>query len=251
MLSSLFRDCGNSISLKESEELIQQPKLPHVSSTSTLVTIPEENQHNCAKAIPENSSKPDVTYHNEPISNSRRGSHLLPSMQKIFTFNKSPSNASNHRSSDVSSVSFCVDRKNSEPAAIEAKRKNRRNGNDALSTALSALYAKFIVILGISLPLTEILSHRLSSEFYQLFYLYLYTGSCLFVGFVYFSRIRMKIQMVSGGAHKNTEGFGSFYLRVGAIAFGIGAMVYSGLEFGQYFESRCKLFNLFLYSVRN
>lgn len=28
----------------------------------------------------------------------------------------------------------------------------------------------------------------------------------------------------------------SFYLRVGAIAFGIGSMVYSGLEFGQYFE---------------
>lgn len=30
--------------------------------------------------------------------------------------------------------------------------------------------------------------------------------------------------------------FGSFYLRVGAIAFGIGTMVYSGLELGQYFE---------------
>lgn len=30
--------------------------------------------------------------------------------------------------------------------------------------------------------------------------------------------------------------YGSFYLRVGAVAFGIGSMVYSGLEFGQYFE---------------
>lgn len=30
--------------------------------------------------------------------------------------------------------------------------------------------------------------------------------------------------------------YGSFYLRMGAIAFGIGSMVYSGLEFGQYFE---------------
>jgi hypothetical protein len=30
--------------------------------------------------------------------------------------------------------------------------------------------------------------------------------------------------------------FGSFYLRTGAIAFGIGNMVYSGLELGQYFE---------------
>lgn len=35
---------------------------------------------------------------------------------------------------------------------------------------------------------------------------------------------------------KKTPHFGSFYLRVGAISFGIGTMVYSGLEFGQYFE---------------
>lgn len=30
----------------------------------------------------------------------------------------------------------------------------------------------------------------------------------------------------------------SFYLRIGAIAFGIGTMVYSGLELGHYFELR-------------
>ncbi|XP_025830866.1 proton channel OtopLc-like [Agrilus planipennis] len=30
--------------------------------------------------------------------------------------------------------------------------------------------------------------------------------------------------------------YGSFYLRIGAVAFGIGSMIYSGLEFGQYFE---------------
>lgn len=35
---------------------------------------------------------------------------------------------------------------------------------------------------------------------------------------------------------KRVPHFGSFYLRVGAISFGIGTMVYSGLEFGQYFE---------------
>ncbi|XP_021943318.1 proton channel OtopLc [Folsomia candida] len=30
--------------------------------------------------------------------------------------------------------------------------------------------------------------------------------------------------------------FGSFYLRIGAVAFGVGSMIYTGLEFGQYFE---------------
>lgn len=37
-------------------------------------------------------------------------------------------------------------------------------------------------------------------------------------------------------AKKRATQFGSFYLRTGAIAFGIGNMVYSGLELGQYFE---------------
>lgn len=35
--------------------------------------------------------------------------------------------------------------------------------------------------------------------------------------------------------HKGTH-FGSFYLRMGCVAFGVGSMIYSGLEFGQYFE---------------
>ncbi|KAL1116295.1 hypothetical protein AAG570_005790 [Ranatra chinensis] len=34
----------------------------------------------------------------------------------------------------------------------------------------------------------------------------------------------------------NFQHYGSFYLRMGAVAFGIGSMIYSGLEFGQYFE---------------
>lgn len=33
---------------------------------------------------------------------------------------------------------------------------------------------------------------------------------------------------------------GSFYLRVGAVAFGVGSMIYSGLEFGQFFELESK-----------
>lgn len=40
---------------------------------------------------------------------------------------------------------------------------------------------------------------------------------------------------ISGPVH-----FGSFYLRLGAVAFGIGSMIYSGLEFGQYFELESK-----------
>ncbi|KAI1289438.1 Proton channel OTOP1 [Halotydeus destructor] len=38
----------------------------------------------------------------------------------------------------------------------------------------------------------------------------------------------------------NNVHFGSFYLRLGAVAFGIGSMIYSGLEFGQFFELESK-----------
>lgn len=40
----------------------------------------------------------------------------------------------------------------------------------------------------------------------------------------------------SDAPKKKSTQFGSFYLRIGAIAFGIGTMVYSGIELGQYFE---------------
>ncbi|XP_062537000.1 proton channel OtopLc isoform X2 [Armigeres subalbatus] len=130
--------------------------------------------------------------------------------------------------------------------AMESRRKNRRVGDDALSTALSALYAKVIVILGIALPVTEILSSQIPANVYQGFYLYLYTVSILFVVFVYASNMRRRAVMTliktyhektnAYPTKKRVPHFGSFYLRVGAIAFGIGTMVYSGLEFGQYFE---------------
>ncbi|XP_050101697.1 proton channel OtopLc-like isoform X2 [Anopheles aquasalis] len=130
--------------------------------------------------------------------------------------------------------------------AIESRRKNRRFGDDALSTALSALYAKIVVILGIALPVTEILSAQIPANVYQGFYLFLYTVSIAFVIFVYGSTMRQRAVMTRiQSYHEKTSNvvtrkrvphFGSFYLRVGAIAFGIGTMVYSGLEFGQYFE---------------
>ena len=41
-------------------------------------------------------------------------------------------------------------------------------------------------------------------------------------------------------ADQSPTHFGSFYLRLGAVAFGIGSMIYSGLEFGQFFELESK-----------
>lgn len=49
-----------------------------------------------------------------------------------------------------------------------------------------------VVIMGIALPVTEILSNRIPAEFYQGFYVYLYVVSISFVVFVYVTQLRQK-----------------------------------------------------------
>ncbi|XP_054730525.1 proton channel OtopLc isoform X2 [Anastrepha obliqua] len=131
-------------------------------------------------------------------------------------------------------------------AAKQSKDKNRRRGNDNLSSALSAFYCKILVFMGVCLPITEVISHQIPTFVYQGFYVYLYAGSILFVAFLYSTTLRNRTLFNALKnfheqnnnvhlKHKVTH-FGSFYLRVGAISFAIGTMVYSGLEFGQYFE---------------
>ncbi|KAJ2950695.1 hypothetical protein O0L34_g8955 [Tuta absoluta] len=130
-------------------------------------------------------------------------------------------------------------------------------GYDALSKALSALYAKLLVVLGLAFPVTEVIANGVPDGYYQGFYLYLYLVSVMFIVFQYANLMRQKavsllIQDVANaekddkdkngkatpGKKKETiSRYGSFYLRLGAIAFGIGSMVYSGLEFGEYFEN--------------
>ncbi|XP_028966978.1 proton channel OtopLc [Galendromus occidentalis] len=139
---------------------------------------------------------------------------------------------------------------------------------DSLVIILSALYAKLLIVLGICFPMAEVISRRIPAVFYEGFYLYLYLGSILFLLFMYLfvfphqkgskgrsnSRISGVTQTVMDKFRiftktKATEKTnrmpayelrmshaGSFYLRLGAVAFGTGSMIYSGLEFGQFFE---------------
>lgn len=61
-----------------------------------------------------------------------------------------------------------------------------------MSAALSALYAKLIIVLGLALPVTNILHYKGASSFYQGFYLYLYIVSVLFVSFVYMTYLKSR-----------------------------------------------------------
>lgn len=79
----------------------------------------------------------------------------------------------------------------------EFRMKNRQQGTDALTSALSAFYAKLMVVLGISFPITDVLSEKAPNKFYRGFYLYLYLGSIAFVAFMYVDHLRSR-RMYSG-----------------------------------------------------
>ncbi|XP_039958304.1 proton channel OtopLc [Bactrocera tryoni] len=159
----------------------------------------------------------------------------------------------------------------------------RVRAGDALATLFSALYGKLLVVMGIAFPMAEVISTYIPPSFYEVYYLYLYIGSMIFLLFMYATLLwgRPKIPANITSPSKSTSKarsstasesmdesdtdsnsmhnkriptviparrpsllaplgrqhhYGSFYLRMGAVAFGIGSMIYSGLEFGQYFE---------------
>ncbi|XP_037086479.1 proton channel OtopLc-like isoform X4 [Pollicipes pollicipes] len=158
---------------------------------------------------------------------------------------------------------------------------------DSLVVIVSALYCKLLVVIGLAFPLSEVISSNIPPFYYEVFYIYLYGASILFLLYVYIfllkdatvtdagstsklskmssasiNRIGRLLRMesrVSTEARRDPEtasqvsktshhkpymvlvaSYGSFYLRMGAVLFGIGSMIYSGLEMGQYFEATHK-----------
>ncbi|XP_045480105.1 proton channel OtopLc-like isoform X2 [Harmonia axyridis] len=172
---------------------------------------------------------------------------------------------------------------------VEKQNEWRQLGTDALTTTLSALYGKLLVVMGTAFPMAEVISTYVPPSFYEAYYIYLYCGSMLFLFYMSCVILREKRKRkeeemkekettkdcestISGEEsdeasgeslstvsyrHRKTSSpiedpkqhhYGSFYLRMGAVAFGIGSMIYSGLEFGQYFEleSNTKCHNIFI-----
>lgn len=74
----------------------------------------------------------------------------------------------------------------------EFRMKNRRHANDALTTALSAFYAKLIIVVGIALPIVDVLTPNTIKEVYKGFYFYLYLGSIAFVAFMHVDLVRSR-----------------------------------------------------------
>lgn len=74
----------------------------------------------------------------------------------------------------------------------EFRLKNRQQALDSLTSALSAFYAKVMVVLGLAFPVTDVLTPNTPNKFYQGFYFYLYLGSIAFVAFMYIDLLRSR-----------------------------------------------------------
>ncbi|XP_028967086.1 proton channel OtopLc [Galendromus occidentalis] len=114
---------------------------------------------------------------------------------------------------------------------------------------LSSIYCQLLVVVCVVLLTAEVVTGKQPLLFFsESFFLYLYSASLLFLVYVYFYLLRhgsgeaKQTEKRSTGVKvkqrisENDKSHGSLFLRVGAIAFGLGTMIYSGLEFGLYFE---------------
>ncbi|RWS12618.1 otopetrin-2-like protein [Dinothrombium tinctorium] len=115
----------------------------------------------------------------------------------------------------------------------------------------SSIYGQLLVVVCLAFFTAEIVTPRIPLLYFEGFYLYLYAVSLLFLLYVYV----YLLQGIPGTDLNNSNSskkennakkkekisetersHGSIFLRIGAVGFGLGTMVYNGLEFGAYFE---------------
>lgn len=118
-----------------------------------------------------------------------------------------------------------------------------------ICTVISVQYMKLLVLVGLALPVSEVLvSDTFPQYLEQTFYFYLYMMSLLFMLYVYIASawrhrrkvtvkryrgqrgIRYRLKVLRQTRAVETVRYGSVYLRLAMNAFGIGSMIYCGLE---------------------
>ncbi|CAK9826085.1 Proton channel OtopLc [Anthophora retusa] len=114
---------------------------------------------------------------------------------------------------------------------------------------VSTLYAKLLIVIGITVPVTASVTERVPPYLNQGFYLYLYVFSVTYVIAMYVIVLRDKAARNRMQKNNNgqvfkfnekgdpvnvnqTQQYGSFCLRLGAVGFGAGSLVFTGLQIG-------------------
>ncbi|KAI1307257.1 Proton channel OTOP1 [Halotydeus destructor] len=108
----------------------------------------------------------------------------------------------------------------------------------------SSIYGQLLVVLCLAFFTAEI-STKIPLIYFECFFLYLYAVSLIFLFYVYVYLLHdlpTEFRNKDGSMKKKLKtseterSHGSIFLRIGAIGFGLGTMIYNGLEFGSYFE---------------
>lgn len=131
----------------------------------------------------------------------------------------------------------------------QKKKKGRQLEDEILTYVLSAFYAKILVLIGIAFSITRSITVKGGVQ-HDIYFIYLYTGSTIFLFYMYLihSRTKSVLQEINNGINRQSNElldifkkqsyvrYGSFYYRMGIVGFGIGSLIYATLRFGQYFE---------------
>ncbi|XP_053999400.1 proton channel OtopLc-like isoform X1 [Hylaeus anthracinus] len=132
----------------------------------------------------------------------------------------------------------------------QQKSAERRTCHKEMISIMSTLYAKLLIVIGIAVPVSASGTQKVPPSLSQGFYLYLYLVSVAFVIAMYVIVLRDKavknltqknekkqqtFAFNEKGERENidqTQQYGSFCLRLGAVGFGAGSLVFTGLQIG-------------------
>lgn len=115
-----------------------------------------------------------------------------------------------------------------------ARRKPLSHGDESMTVVLSAFYAKLLIVLGIALPVTSTIQNEVYTNVTSdLFTMYLYIVSMLFLGYTFY---HLRIAKREKDENVKRTRYGSFYLHMGVAGFGVGSIIYSCLQFAGYFD---------------
>ncbi|XP_046748547.1 proton channel OtopLc-like isoform X2 [Diprion similis] len=135
------------------------------------------------------------------------------------------------------------------PPTPPTEKKYNHKYQELMST-LSTLYAKLLVVVGVAIPVTASVSKGVPTAYDQGYYLYLYLTSVAFVVMLYTTLMRdkaVKRLLIKHNMEEKiyefpedpgrppiiqAQQYGSFCLRLGAVGFGAGSLVFTGLQIG-------------------
>ncbi|XP_053600380.1 proton channel OtopLc-like isoform X2 [Plodia interpunctella] len=114
------------------------------------------------------------------------------------------------------------------------QRQTLSHADESMTVVLSAFYAKLLIILGVAFPVTSTIQNELYTNITSdVFAMYLYLVSMSFLAYIFY---HLRIAKKDKNEVEKRTSYGSFYLHMGVAGFGVGSIIYSCLQFGEYFD---------------